>query len=123
MEIENKRDKAEEKLIDGILSNEDFVRVRDRYREDLNKIRNRIDEAENIGEADVETIRKVLMFTRNVYKSYKEAPYTVQRLYLSFFWEGFWIKDRKVVKVKPTSLLETLQKERKIILRSNWLRG
>jgi hypothetical protein len=63
-----------------------------------------------------------LLLTRNIYGAYKEAPYEIKRLYLGFFWDGFWVRDKKIVKAKSTKLIETLLEEKKVILRGNWLR-
>jgi len=55
-------------------------------------------------------------------EAYKKAPYEIKRLYLGFFWDGFWLKDRKIVRAEPTKLIKALQNKGKIIIRSNWLR-
>lgn len=121
MHIERRRDIAEDKLIGGTLVNEDYVRIRERYRSELVGIQNEIDELEMQREIDMETIREVLQLTRNIYGAYKEAPYEIKRLYLGFFWDGFWVRDKKIVKAKPTKLLKNLLEEKKVILRGNWL--
>jgi len=121
MKIEKGRRIAEKKLIGGVLSDEDFVRIRDQFKEEINIIQNQIDELENKREADIDTVGQVLMLARNIYKAYKKAPYEIKRLYLGFFWDGFWLKDRKIVRSEPTKLIKALQNKGKIILRSNWL--
>lgn len=123
MGIERKRDIAEEKLIAGILTNDDFIRIRDRFKQELMAIQNEIDNMEAQREIDSETVREILLLSRDIYQGYKKAPYEIKRLYLSFFWEGFWVKDGKIIKAKPTKLIENLLQEKQVILRSNWLRG
>jgi len=102
MKLERKREIAEEKLIEGTLTDEDFVRIRNRLKVRIEDIQNRLDELENEKDVDIETIRKILILARNVYQAYKKAPYEIKRLYLAFFWEGFWVKDKKIIKAKPT---------------------
>jgi hypothetical protein len=78
------------------------------------------------------------MLSRNIYKAYKKAPYEIKRLYLSFFWDKFLVRDKKIVKAKPTELIEVLLRNKKIfakklqkqrgfkgdfLLRPNLLRG
>jgi len=123
MRVERKREIAEEKLIAETLTDEDFVRIRDRFRKELSFIQDEINELESRHDIDTDTMREVLILSRNIYKAYKKAPYEIKRLYLAFFWDGFWVKDKKIIKRKPTKLIETLLKEKQIIIRSNWLRG
>lgn len=123
MAIEKKREKAEEKLIKGTLEDEDFVRMRDRFRTELLEIQSQLYELDNQRNVDTDTIREVLMLARNIYGAYKNAPYEIKRQYLAFFWEGFWVKDKKIVKTEPTKLIKTLKNEGKIIIRDDWLRG
>lgn len=123
MMIERKREIAEEKLIAGTIADEDFVRIRNRFKEDLVTIQSQIDEIETKRDIDTDTIREVLMLARNIYEAYKKAPYEIKRMYLALFWDGFWAKDKKIVKAKPTKLIENLIKDRQIIITSNLLRG
>ena len=90
------------------------------FRQELNHIQNEIDELEAQREIDVEIVRKVLMLSRNVYQAYKTAPYEIKRLYLSFFWEGFFVRDKKIIQAKPTKLIEALLQEKQVIIRSDW---
>ena len=75
MAVEKKRDIAEEKLITGILANDDFVRIRDRYKQEIILMQNEIDILETQREMDTETVRKVLLISRDIYQAYKTAPY------------------------------------------------
>jgi len=123
MKIEENRRITEEKLIAGTLADEDFVRMRDRFRGELKCVQNEINELENKHDVDVDTAREVLIFSKNVYKAYKLAPYEIKRLFLAFFWDRIWVRNKKIVWVEPTRLIDALLKEKKIIIRSNWLRG
>jgi len=137
MEIERKRGIAEEKLIAGTLTDEDFVRIRNRFREEVNSIQHQIEELETKRDIDIDTIREALMLSRNIYQAYKKAPYEIKRLCLAFFWDGFWVKDKRIIEAKPTQLFKLLLQEKKvfaaqlhgeakkpqIIIRSNWLPG
>ena len=122
MGFEEKKITAERKLISGVLADEDFIGIRDRLKEEITNIKNQIDELETKQDADIDTIREVLLLSNNVYDAYKKAPYKIKRLYLAFFWEGFWAKNKKIVKSQPTELIKILKNKKKIIIRDNWLR-
>jgi len=120
MGIEKKRGIAEEKLISGVLDNDDFVRIRDRFRIEMNHIQNSLDELEAQREIDTETVRKVLLLSRNIYQGYVTSPYEIKRLYLSFFWEGLFVRNKQIVQAKPTKLIKALLQEKQVILRGDW---
>lgn len=106
--IEKKRGIAEEKLISGVLDNDDFVRIRDRFRIELSHIQNSLDEIAAQREIDIETVRKVLLLSRNIYQGYITSPYEIKRLYLSFFWDGFYVRNKRIVQANPTMLIKAL---------------
>ena len=122
MAIEKKRDIAEEKLLTGALADEDFIRIREHFGEDLRLIQNGIDKLENEHDIDIDTIREVLILSKNIYTAYKKAPYEIKRLYLSFFFDGFWVRDKKIIKAKPTKLINCLIENKKVIISSDRLR-
>lgn len=119
--IELKRNKVEEKLLSGVLSDDDFVRLRDDFRSRLDSVQNRIDELNCQREYEIDVIQEVVKLTRNVYKTYKTAPYELKREYLGLFWDKFLVQDRKIVKAIPTKLIQVLQENQKVIISSNWL--
>lgn len=119
--VEVKRDKAEEKLLAGVLSDNDFARLREKFRSALYGIQNQIDELNSQREYDVDVIQEVVKLTRNIYKTYQTAPYELRRQYLGLFWEKFLVQDKKIIKAVPTKLIKTLLEERKVIIESNWL--
>ena len=123
IKIEQKRSIAEEKLIAGTLKDEDFVRIRDSFRKELDNIQEEIEKIENRHDIDMDTVREALSLSKNIYRAYKKAPYEIKRLYLSFFWDRFLIKDKKIIKAVPTDFIKYLHKEKKIIISSNWRRG
>jgi site-specific DNA recombinase len=118
---EVKRDKVEEKLLAGVISDDDFARLRNKFRADLDGIQNQIDELNSQREYDVDVIQEVVKLTRNIYKTYQTAPYELKRQYLGLFWEKFLVQDKRIVKAVPTKLITALLKEQKVIIESNWL--
>jgi hypothetical protein len=119
--VEIKRDKSEEKLLAGVLSDDDFVRLREKYKADLDSTQSRIDDLNNQRDFDIEVIQEVLRLTHDIYKAYKTAPYEQKRHYLGLFWEKFLVQDKEIVKAVPTKLIQALQEGQMVIIRSNWL--
>jgi len=119
--IESKRDATEERLLDGTISNEDFIRIRDKFKNDLNQVNNRIEELENQRELDIDVIQEVLKLSRNIYQGYKTAPDPLKRHFLGLFWDKFLVQDKKIVKAIPNKLMQSLIETEKIMVRSNWL--
>lgn len=118
--IEIKRDRAEEKLLNGILSDADFIRLRARFNAEILNIQKQIDDLDDQHNIDMDTLRIVLDFCKNVYKTYIKASATAKRHYLSFFWEKFLVEDKHIVKAVPTKLISDLLKERSVIIRDDW---
>jgi DNA invertase Pin-like site-specific DNA recombinase len=112
--VEVKRDKAEEKLLAGVLSDDDFARLRTKFKAELDGIQSQIDGLSSQKEYDVDVIQEVVKLTRNIYKTYQTAPYELKRQYLGLFWERFLVQDKRIVKAVPTKLIQTLLQERHI---------
>ena len=122
MALELKKETAEEKLLSGILTDGSFIRIRDEIDCKIKNINEQIDVIESRRNFDIETIQKALFLTKDIYKGYTEATDDVKRLYLGLFWEGFWIRDKKIVKAKLTPLMENLVKESHLVINNdNWL--
>ena len=115
--IEAKRDIAEEKLISGTMSDEDYVRLRNRYKEDLGIIQNEICILDSQRNIDINVLHEVIKLARNVYASYKKAPYDLKRQYLGLFWDKFLVQDKIIVKAIPSKLIEILLDSNEVIIR------
>jgi DNA invertase Pin-like site-specific DNA recombinase len=117
MGIEKQRGVAETKLIAGTLSDEAFVRINSKITVDISNVQKQIEELDKKRRVDVETIRTVLLLTNNIYGAYQQASPRVKRMYLSLFWEGFWTKDRQIIRSKPTQLIEALLKDKNVFVK------
>jgi len=115
---EAKRGIAEEKLISGTMSDEDYVRLRNRYKDDLSIIQNEICILDSQRNIDINVLHEVIKLARNVYTSYKKAPYDLKRQYLGLFWDKFLVQDKEIVKANPSKLIEILQNSNKVIIES-----
>lgn len=120
--IKKKMVVAENKLMTGTLKDEGFIRIRDRFDAETKSIQRQIDDMDRRHKIDMDIIREILLLSGNVYETYKKAPPDMKRLWLSLFWEGFWVRDKKIVSARPTKLIKQLTEERSVIIRNNWLR-
>ena len=121
--IETKRDIAEEKLFKGVISDEDFVRIRDKFKTEVYQIQDQISKLDNQRELDIDVVQEILKLTRNIYKAYKTAPIELKRQYLGLFWDKFLVQDKQIKQAVPTDLINNLRKEKQVIIKDNWLRG
>lgn len=119
--IEKNRDKLEDLLVEGVIGRDVFKRQHDKLQEQINLNDNQLSELEAKHKLDISLIDEVLALTRNIYQTYLEAPQFLKRHYLRFFFEGIFIKDKKIVKVVDTPMFSALRKQHHIIIRHNWL--
>lgn len=124
--IEAKRDRAEEKLLSGTLTDAAFIRLRNRFQEELGQIQARLVALNSEREFNTDVIREVLRLCQNVYKVYKKAPATLQRQYLGLFWDRFVVQDREIIRAVPSELFQAILPTKaislhaKVIKVENW---
>jgi len=121
--IEQKQDKITSLLIDNVIDRDTFKRQDTKLREEIGQIENQISELEAQRQLDVDIIDEVLALSRDIYKTYMEAPKFLKRHYIRFFFEKLYVKDKKIAKVIETPIFSTLRKQHLLILRTNWLAG
>ncbi|MFC1663419.1 recombinase family protein [Patescibacteria group bacterium] len=117
-QIERKRNVAEEKLFSGLISDEDFERNRDKFKEEIEDIQDQINDLDRVRELKINLISEVLKLTRDIYSAYKNAPTELKRKYLNLFWERFDIGDRKIFKATPSKLFEAVRKDYKASIKT-----
>jgi site-specific DNA recombinase len=115
--IEQKRDIAEEKLLSGTISDEDFGRIKGKLDAHLGQIQDELLELESRRNYNIEVIREILNIARNIYGTYKVAAYEVKRHLLGLFWEKFLIQDKKIVRAIPSRIFQTLCENRLVIIK------
>ena len=120
MALEKKRDVVEEKLLDEVISDDDFSRIRTKLKNEIDHVQQQLEDLEAQREYDISIIEKVLKLSRNIYKAYQEADPELKRQYLSLFWEKFLVQDKGIVQAIPTKCIQILLKKRKVIISLNW---
>ncbi len=121
--IEKKRNRLEDLLVDGTITRDVFKRQHAKFQVQIANLDEQLMELEEKHKIDVTLIDEVLALTRNIYQTYIDAPDYLKRHYLRFFFEGIYIKDKRIAKVVETPLFSTLRRQNKVIIRSNWLPG
>lgn len=107
--VEQRRDVAEEKLFSGLISDDDFERVRQKYQGQIDGIQDEINGLERVREVKVDVVQKVLDLTRDIHHAYQKAPFRLKRQYLTLFWERFEVRDTRIAVATPTRLFRALQ--------------
>ena len=105
---EAKRKTAENKLFERILSDEDFTRVRNEINTELGNIAQMLSELENQRETNVDIAQEILLFTKDIYKTFKKASFQLKRHHLGFFWSRFETYDKVIIKSVPSPLFQEL---------------
>ncbi len=119
--VEIKRNTLEDRLLDNTITREVFQRKHQQIQAELSALDRRIFELEHKREEDVAVLDEILSFSRNIYDTYSSAPTAIKQSYLQFFFNKFLVENKKLVKVEHSLLFETLLREQKIILISDWL--
>lgn len=121
--LEARRNRLEDMLVDGTVDRGTFKRKHNELQEQIMNIDGQLMEVDNKSKIDIDLIEEVLAFTRNIYKTYDEAPAFLKRHYLRFFFEQIVVKNRKIYKVVPTPIFKILKNRHEIIIRKTRLRG
>src|SRR6185295_4755528 len=104
-------DRAEEKLLAGVLPDDAFVRLRTKFSQQLQVLQEQLAALNHQREFDTDVIRQVLALTRDISHAYKKASAILKRQYLGLFWERFLVEDREVVQAIPSRLIRELQEK------------
>lgn len=117
--IEQRRDRAEEKLLAGVLSDNAFVRLRDQFSAQLEQIQTQIAEIDNQNAFGIDVVREILKLLRNIQQTYTTAPDSLKRQYLGIFWERFLVQDKEIIEAVPSQIVRILQQQQTVILSAN----
>jgi len=118
--LEARRDRAEEKLLAGVLTDDAFVRLRTQFNEHLQQIYTQLAALDDKRDCNTDTLRCVLELCRNTYEAYKKAPDALKQHYLGIFWERFVVRDRQIAQAVPTSMILALREETGVLNSVNW---
>lgn len=111
--VELKRDKAEEKLIDGTLNNKDFTRIRSKLQNELDNIEYQLSETYYERELNIDQIQEILDFSKNIGTAYQSANTDLKKQYLGLFFDKLIITNKKIEKPIFNPLFDSLIKAEK----------
>lgn len=107
--IEQKRDVAEQKLFQGVISDEDFERNKSKFKSQLEALQDQVDGLEKVRELKINEVQEVLKLCRDIHKAYTEAHPILKKHYLGLFWERFEVKNSEIVKAVPSRIFKAIQ--------------
>ncbi|TSC62225.1 MAG: hypothetical protein G01um1014106_646, partial [Parcubacteria group bacterium Gr01-1014_106] len=106
--VEKKRNLAERKLIEGVLTDAAFRRLMLRITADVDELQRQLSALGAERNVNSDVLRTVLDSARNIPLAYGQAPPPVKRRYLEFFFQGIVVRDRKIIRTLPTSFYEAI---------------
>ncbi len=107
--VEKKLESAEEKLIDGVLDNNSFDRLKKKYREQIEDFENQIIKVEQSKNLKMDTIQQVLALARDIGQTYQEARPALKELYLNLFWHHFEAENRVLTSAVKSPIVLALE--------------
>jgi hypothetical protein len=117
---ERKRNATEQKLVSGVLSDEAFQRLMPAITAELNEISRALEAHEAARRLDTNALRDVLVLARDIPSSYGDAPPTLKRRYLEFFFQELVVRNRKIVRVVPSEFFAAVLKARSVQKSPEW---
>jgi hypothetical protein len=94
--------------LSGILDDNDFKRIREETKHEIELIDNRIAEIQKGKEINVDMTKEIIGLTKNIYETYQKSSPKLKRLLLSFFWDRFEIAEGVIINYIPSVLFTQL---------------
>jgi site-specific DNA recombinase len=124
--FEARRKVARNKLLTGVISDNDYKKVDEETTTEIMSIDNKIGELGAQKEARIDIASEIMRMSKDIYQTYMEASQVLKRLYLGLFWKRFEIADGIIMRSEPTLLFTELLKLQKLTLQprtNNLLKG
>ena len=118
--VELRLHKTEEKLLSGVLKDDDFARLRDRFKQQLSRIDVELFELREQHNNDMDILAEAVRLMRSVPLAYQKAPHELKRQYLCLFFDKILVENKRIVKVLLTPLVQNLIRKQKVRLRGRW---
>lgn len=119
--IEKNQSKLIDAYMDGVIDKDGLKIKQEEYKVELAKANTELADLNSQLNVDTTAIEEVIGLTRNIYRSYMEAPDFIKRHYLRIFFERFYVRDQKIVKIVANPIFEELLKQQVVLIRHNWL--
>ena len=103
---------SEEKLFKGVLTDDDFTRIRQEIAQELSDIDGEIRQLESRRETTVDVTQEVLRLARDVYDAYKKAPPVLKQQYHRIFFKEIFASKKQLTEVVYSELFDEMLKLR-----------
>ncbi len=130
--LETKRDSIEDRLLEGVITSDVYVRQHNSVEEQIKNIEKQLDDANHNKNENIKVFEKLMFLSGNLGEAYRLANPRIKRHYLTIFWDRIEIKNHKIKKAVPTKTYlklfpgmnynkpENLVANHKIIKERNW---
>ncbi len=108
-------------MLDGTIDRDTYKRKHVELEEAIRNLDAQAQDVDNKSRIDMDLIEEVLAFTRNIHKTYLEAPMFMKRHYLRFFYEKIVIENKVILKTEPTPIFASLIENHQVIIRNAML--
>lgn len=98
---EHKREILENKMLEGIVSDDTYVRQHDKLDKDIKSLNKEIFRLSDYREERMKALEQLLLMAKGIGNSYRHAKPEVKKMYLSTFWKRIEVKNKKVIRAEP----------------------
>lgn len=109
LNFENKLEIAKEKLINGVIDDDTFTKMKIRYREQIDGIDDEMYKLDRTKNLKIDVIQDILALMRDIGNAYKKAPVDLKRLYLGLFFDSFRAENRLIVETVKSPIVLGLE--------------
>lgn len=109
---------AENRLLDNTIEGEDYLRIKKEIIEAINKLNSSINNLERTKEVNIDVLSEILLFTKDIYNTYRESPENIQKQIIGFFYNGFEVKNGIIIKERYSLLFQELIRLKSINFKS-----
>lgn len=118
--IKTRMANAEDDRLDRVINREEFSRIYQRLKVDLEKEQVKLAQLESGHDKVVNILNELLGLTENIYETYTSAPDEIKRQYLNLFIDKVEVDNKEIISVKFTPIVEQLVEIDRVRISDNW---
>jgi len=120
---ESKREVLEQKLLKGVLSDEAYQRNAQIINVELDVVARQLADLEASRRVDIDKLREVLLFARDLPTAYALASPALKRQYVQFFFKQVVVRNGEIVRTERTDMFCSLLREGRVRSKNRLLPG
>ena len=101
---------VEDRLLDGTLARSDYTRIKGEITVAVDGINVQLDKLVKTREVNIDVASEIINFTKNIYNVYMQAPEQLQKKFIGFFFDAFYIENKVIIKTCYSPLFEELMR-------------